>query len=114
MSPTTTPSKSAKETDEVVKLVTEQGVATVRSTLGRRRSKREALVPGPSEPHSKKPDLKLKRRLVEDRCELPSQISDDRIDACIQSFASVSDSCSRVLRRLARAVSYPVDHLADT
>ena len=80
MSPTKQPSSSAaKETAEVVKLVVEQEVATVRSTLGRRMSKKEVLVRQHLEPQLG--DLKnLKRNL-------PSDVS----HACLSSVASLSE-----------------------
>ena len=62
MSPSTQPSSStAKETEGVVKLVEEEeDLATVRSALGRRRSKREGLASGPLQLHSENPDVNLK------------------------------------------------------
>ena len=50
MSPITRSSKEMeKETENVVKLLLEQEEATIRSTLGRRRSKRKVLVPQPQD-----------------------------------------------------------------
>ena len=116
MSPSAMPSNgSTKETEEedVVKLVTEQDVATVRSTLGRWRSKREALVPGPPELHLKDPEVNVKSETV---------IVDTVGDACLCRLSlpyiylsSQSDCRSCVLHRLARVkLTRLSDHLVKT
>ena len=114
MSPSAMPSNgSTKETEDVVKLVTEQDVATVRSTLGRWRSKREALVPGPPELHLKDPEVNVKSETV---------IVDTVGDACLCRLSlpyiylsSQSDCRSCVLHRLARVkLTRLSDHLVKT
>ena len=110
MSPSTQPSSStAKETEGVVKLVEEEeeeeDLATVRSGLGRRRSKRENLTSGPLEQlHLEN----LNMNLIDE--------SDSASVACLSLPYIVSqyDRGSCVLHRLARAVLPPDDHLADT
>ena len=109
MSPSTQPSEDSaeKETEGVVQLVEEQDVATVRSTLGRRRSKREGPVPQPPELHVKNPEVKLTSETV---------IVDSVVDARLSllHIVSQSDSCACVLHRLARAVLPGIDHPAHT
>ena len=105
MSPSTQPSSStAKETACVAKLVEEQDVATVRSALGRRRSKREGLASGPLEQlHSENPDVNL-----------TSENASASV-ACLSLpyIVSQSDRGSCVLHRLARAVLPRDDYLED-
>ena len=106
MSPSTQPSSStAKEAEGVVKPVEEEDLATVRSALGRRGSKREDLASRLLEQfHLAIPDVHLTRENA-----LASV-------ACLSlpDIVSQSDRGSCVLYRLARAVSPRDDHLEDT
>ena len=111
MSPKEEPqgSERAKETAEEVVLVEDKTETTGRWALGRRRSKKESL-----DFHSfldpRDLDSGNVRRPLEDESELPSYLS-YRVDAYVQSCISVSDLCSRVLRRVARASHAQLDHL---
>jgi hypothetical protein len=90
-------------------LVEDKTETTGRCALGRRRSKKESL-----DFHSfldpRDLDCRNVRRPLEDESELPSYLS-YRVDAYVQSCISVSDLCSRVLRRVARASHAQLDHL---
>ena len=94
-----------KETENVVKLLVDQEVATIRSTLGRRRSTRKVLVPELLEPPYQPfaGSGKIKRT------------SDS--DALVSSFScasSLSHLCACIARCLDQVKFASSDHLAYT
>ena len=108
MSPTAHPNNGAtKETKDAVKLLVEQEEATVRSTLGRRRSTRKVLVPEPLE-HPSKPFAGLVK--ISEEAKLKT--SREAAPSSLTCAYSLSHSCACVARCSDQAKFARPDHLA--
>ena len=113
MSPITHSNKTThKETQDTVKLLEDKELATFRSTLGRRRSKRKVLEhPREELLHQPFAGLCGDKMRVPSGAKLRSSLSLARFSC---ASCSSSESCARVARCFTQAFSAQSDHLAST